>query len=139
MKLGWMMCSLSLGVLSLGSCGEGDVKASDVVAGASGAAEGLDLSKLSPEAMKNKVGELGQTVATKLDEIKDLASAESARAMLDPIAAQLGTLEQSLGANMPALASLQTAIDGITQRLGGDAKIMEVLQPLLDKLTALMR
>lgn len=125
----------------LASC-DGDVKASDVVASgkdALGKIEDLDVSKLSVDGMKAKVGELTAALSKSFETIKDEASAIDVEKSVEPMIDSLRTLKDSLGAQMPSMDSLKATVDQLKMKFAGNESVMKVLQPLLDKLQQLLR
>ncbi|MFN0007175.1 MAG: hypothetical protein ACKVXR_04640 [Planctomycetota bacterium] len=114
-------------------------KSADAAATIKGASGSVDLSKLTPEAMKTEGSKLVSQVTSKLGEIKDLASAENAVKQLDPLIGNLGMLKDKLGAGGLDLSSIQSSISGLTSKFGSDTKIMGALKPLLDKLQAMLK
>jgi hypothetical protein len=135
-RLVWLGASvLLLGV----ACGEGETSAKELAKSAQGAAESLDLSKLTPDAMKEKAGELMKTITTQLDEIKDRASATSAASVIGPLAEQLTQLKSTLGANLPDMGALRTAVEGLAKKFALDQDVMGVLKPLMEKLQGLLK
>ena len=103
------------------------------------AASQLDVSKLSPEALKTEGSKLVSELASKLGEIKDLAGAQSAAKSLEPMLANLGMLKDKLGLANMDMSSVQTAVSSLTAKFGSDGKIMEALKPLLEKIQGLLK
>lgn len=121
------------------SC-DGDVKASDVVAGGKEALGKVEeLSKMSVDDMKKMAGDLVADLSKSFDKVKDQASAVDVKKTVEPLVDKLSTLKKTLGDKMPSLDSLQGTIDQLKTKFGGDGEIMKVLQPLLDKLQQLLR
>ncbi|MBK9383717.1 MAG: hypothetical protein IPN34_02670 [Planctomycetes bacterium] len=96
------------------------------------------LSSMSPEKMQ----ELGKSamgaIATQLDQVKDMASAEKAKGAIDPILEKLGALKGALAGQLPDVSKITEAIQGLQTRLGSNLDVMNALQPLLGKLQGLI-
>lgn len=105
--------------------------------GALGDLTNIDLSSLSGDALKSKVGEMGTALTDKLGGIKDLASAESIKESIMPLLDKLTDAKGLLGDNMPDLSSLKDAAIKLKDKFAGDQGIMDAIKPLLDKITAL--
>ena len=124
----------------IASC-DGDVKASDILDSGKEALsnlEDLDLSKLSVDDMKEKVGELTSSLGSKLEGIKDEAGAIDVAKSLGPVVDQLNNLKGVLGDNMPTMDQLGGIVDSLKSKFSGDEGIMKALQPLLEKLQSLL-
>ena len=128
------------------SCGEAKVQASnaaDKVAETAGdlvnSVKDLDLSKLAPEAMAEKGGELIKGLGEKLGEVKDKASAEKISGALAPVVDKLADMKDLLADKMPSMDSLKSIVTGLKDKFSGDSGIMAALKPLLDKFTALFQ
>ena len=127
--------------LGLASC-EGDVKAGDLIDSAKGAlekVEDLDLSKLSPDALKETASGLVGDLSSKLGEVKDLASAENLSKTLGPAIEKVSQLKGLLGDKMPDLSSLKDAAEKLGSQFEGDSAIMKVLGPLIEKILSLLK
>ena len=116
-------------------CGKSD----EVSAATKSAASKMDVSKLTPEAMKAEGSKLINEITAKLGSIKDLPSAESVKKQLEPMISSLATLKEKLGVGSLDFSSLKSAISDVTAKFGSDTKIMEVLKPVLDKLQGLLK
>jgi len=99
----------------------------------------MDLGSLSLDDMKDKVGSLADTLGSKLAGIKDEAGAIDASKAVGPLLDQLTKLKGSLGDSMPGLDQLGGIVRDLETRFGGDAGIMKVLKPILDKVQGLLR
>ena len=132
---------LALLALTGASCGDGEVKAGDVIDSGKNALEGLqdlDLDSLGVDGMKDKVGELTASLGDKLKGIQDEAGALDASKALGPVVDQLSKLKGALGDKMPAMDELGATISSLKEKFSGDAGVMAALQPLLDKLQSLL-
>jgi len=139
-KFAIIAVSAALG-LGLASC-EGDVKAGDPPDNAKDSlekVENLDLSKLSPETMKETVSKLVDEIASKLGDVKDLASAENLKEKVGPALEKMSKLKDVLGEKMPELSALKDAAQKLKSQFEGDSAIMKVLQPLIDKVQNLLK
>ena len=125
--------------LAFTGCSEGDVSAKELIESGKQALEDIDLSKLSVDGMKEKVGELGGMLTSKLESIKDEASAVDVKKAVEPVVDQLSKLKGALGDNMPSMDQLGGIVDSLKSKFGGDEGIMSVLQPLIEKLQNLMK
>ena len=70
--------------------------------------------------------------------VKDLASAEKLKEMAGPVLENLGKVKGMLGDKMPSMESLGGAVETLKSKFSGDASIMKVLQPIIDKVKGLM-
>ncbi len=105
---------------------------------AAGELKNLDLGALSGDALEEKASELKGMLADKLSDIKDQASAESARDMLNPILDKLEQAKKMLNDKMPNMDAVKNAANQLKEKFAGDQGVLKVLQPLLDRINALM-
>ena len=145
MKNSLLALTCALALLS-SSCSEGEVSAKDAMDKVGQAAgdmaskvKDIDLSALSPEAAKAKVSEWSTELGNKLGEIKDKASAESIVKSFQPVADKLAQAKQMLGDKMPSMEALKTKVNELKQKFAGDKSVMDVLEPLIDKLQTLFQ
>ena len=136
MKKQLVLLPLVLAPLVTG-CGEDTANAADLVASAAEEVKGLDFSSMSTGDMTSKVSELTSGLAERLGAIQDEATAKSAAVDLEPFAEQLGALKKALGDKMPDLGSLQTAVEAFSAKFASNPEILGMLEPVLEKLTAL--
>jgi hypothetical protein len=132
--------SFVLGLALAAGCGEAGEKGAGMVEAASKKASETydDLSKLTPEAAKEKVTSLVDQATTKLSTIKDAASAENVQKEISPLLDQLSQLKTSLGSNLD-LSSLEKAVKDVIAKFTSDPGVAKALQPLLDKIQGLMK
>jgi hypothetical protein len=129
-------------LVALSACSREEVEAKmdQAHAKASAALEDLehvDLSALSPEAIQQKAGEVGDYLSDKLEEIDDQASAERVKANIQPYVDKLIQMKVAIGERMPDMDSLSDAVDDLKARFADNESVMSVIQPLIDKLKAL--
>ncbi|MBL8896851.1 MAG: hypothetical protein JNM84_04455 [Planctomycetes bacterium] len=96
------------------------------------------LSSMSPEKMQELGKSAMAAVATQLDQVKDLASAEKAKGTIDPLLEKLAALKGALAGQIPDASKITEAIQGLQTRLGSNLDVMNALQPLLGKLQGLI-
>ncbi len=121
------------------ACGEGETKASEVKTGETLSAKAPDLSTLSTGDLQKKFEELGGMITKEIATITDKASAMKASDVIGPLADQLKQLKEKLGASLPSMESVKTAIEGLKTKFAYDPDVMAALKPLLDKLQALLK
>ncbi|MCP3914040.1 MAG: hypothetical protein GY711_00615 [bacterium] len=126
-----LACLLTLG---LTACGDSGVDAKEAL---SGALENLDID-FSAEGATEKVNEVVKSSVSKIDEIKDLASAESITEKLGPALDMLKKAKTTLGEKMPDTASLTGLIETLKSKFAGKTDILGALKPLIEKIQALM-
>ncbi|WP_145198015.1 hypothetical protein [Planctomycetes bacterium Poly30] len=97
----------------------------------------MDLSSLSMDAIKEKAGQLTSTMTEKLGSIKDVATAEKFKETFGGAADMLSNMKDKLGASLPGMDSLKSAVENLKSQFGADSKVMEVLKPMLEKLSNL--
>jgi hypothetical protein len=132
-----VLLPLALGV-SLGvACGKAEEKGAGIVEAASKkySEASEELSKLTPEAAKQKVTTLVNEAVAAVSSVKDAASAERVKNELEPLLDKLSQLKTAVAAKLD-LGALEKALqDAITK---GDAAVRSALTPLLDKVRGLM-
>lgn len=132
---------LCLALLPFGASCSGEVDAGKEGAGTTkslGGLEKLDLGKLGADEMKQKATELASMLGTKLQEIKDEASAIDVRKAVEPALTQLASLKTALGDKLPSMSQLATIVDGLKAKFQGNEAVMKVLQPILDQVQKLI-
>lgn len=105
-----------------------------------------DLSSIDPSSFATleagKLQEIGKTamaaIASQLGSIKDVAGATSFKTTVEPMLAKLTSLKSALNGKLPDMDTVKTAIAAATTKLTGNADVMKVLQPVLDKLKGLV-
>lgn len=107
-------------------------KVEDAKAAGNSAMEAV--GNLDADGMKTMVGDL----STKLGDIKDLASAEKITEQIGPMLEKLSKGKELLGGKMD-LGSLSTAVESLKARFADKADVLKVLQPVLERLTALIK
>jgi uncharacterized protein YjbJ (UPF0337 family) len=136
-----LFLSLSLALPMFASCGEATDAASNAADGAASMAEkgadalgDLDLSSMTPDAIKGKATELMGSLTEGLGGIKDVASAEKFKAMAGPIVDSLGAMKDKLGAALPGADALKGALSSFKPEGG----IGDIVGPIIEKLKALV-
>ncbi|MFT5734824.1 MAG: hypothetical protein ACJA2W_003719 [Planctomycetota bacterium] len=150
-----LFLSLALALPMISSCGEavdaasgaGDAaaaaakgaadKAGDVAGDMMSGLKDFDISGLSMDAVKAKAAEVTSSMTEKLSSIKDVATAENFKKTFDGSIEKLGEMKKMLGANLPGTDALMDAINKVKTSFGADTKVMEVLKPLMDKMSGL--
>ena len=129
-----------------GACSRAEVeaKANQAAAAAVASLEALqreldeiDLSAVSPEALKAKLGTAVESLSATLGEIKDQATAENIKEAVEPLVAKLSEAKQALGEELPSREELQAELEELKVRFKDNAAVQKVLQPLIDKLQEL--
>lgn len=113
-------------------------KAAEAGDGIKDAVENFDIGDMTPEAMTSKATEMAGGLTTAISGLTDKASIESFAKDWMPKLDQLGSLKDALGDKMPSMDSLKGAVTGLTEKFSGDAGIMAVLGPILEKLKGLV-
>lgn len=130
------------------ACSRAEVEAkANQVADAAGASidalqqelEAVDLSGVTPEALKAKLAIAVESLSAKLGEIKDQASAENVKQALEPVVAKLGAAKHALGEELPSREELALELDALETKFHDNEAVMKVLQPLIDRLRQLLR
>lgn len=133
-------------LLLAGACSRAEVeaKANQAAAAAVASLEALqreldeiDLSAVSPEALKAKLGTAVESLSATLGEIKDQATAENIKEAVEPIVAKLSEAKEALGEELPSREELQAELEELKVRFKDNAAVQKVLQPLIDKLQEL--
>jgi hypothetical protein len=96
------------------------------------------ISSMSPEKMQELTKSAMAAVATQLDQVKDLASAEKAKGAIDPILEKLAALKGAFAGQLPDASKITQAIQDLQTRLGSNLDVMNALQPLIGKLQGLI-
>ncbi|MEZ6017351.1 MAG: hypothetical protein R3F49_19715 [Planctomycetota bacterium] len=106
-----------------------------------GGLKDLDLSKIS-SLDPAKLQEMGKTamstLATQLGSIKDVASAEGFKGMVEPMLEKLTGLKTALGGKLPDMETLKSALGSLTTKFPSGSEVMNVLKPVIEKLTSLV-
>lgn len=97
----------------------------------------LDLGKLEPAKLLEQAKLMTGDLSTQLAGIKDSATAKEIVAKVSPLLDQLIGAKNSLMAQKFDLSGLKTAGEQLLTKFKGDAGVMGIVQPLLDKITAL--
>lgn len=146
-----LFLSLALALPMVASCGDAVDAASKAGDSATAAAKGamgkagemvdglkdLDLSSLSMDAIKEKAGQVTSTMTEKLGSIKDAATAENFKETFDGAVSTLSAMKDKLGASLPGTDALKDAVEKLKSSFGEDSKVMEILKPMLEKMTGL--
>ena len=107
-------------------------KVEDAKAAGSNIADAV--GNLDADTIKNKVGDL----TAQLDNIKDLASAEAISKKVGPLLDTITKGKDLLAGNVD-MASITEAITSLKTRFAGKADILKALEPLIEKLSALVK
>lgn len=142
MKLVHSTCVLlALATLTLGACSESDAAAiKDSTHGAMDSAhtalKDVDLSKLSPDALGEKAKDVFNDLTDELAQIKDSQTAKDVVAKFQPAVDQLSNFGTTLAGKFDA-SSIKAAVDNVVAKFKDNPAVMNVLQPLIDKLRTL--
>lgn len=113
-------------------------KAADAANNAQNAVENLDLSKMTPDAIKEKGGEMISGLADKLKNVTDVAGATELAKNWMPKLDDLSKMKDKLGAALPNMDALKGAVDALKTKFAGNEGIMNALKPLLEKIQSMM-
>lgn len=142
MKLVPATCALlAAAALTLGACNESDAAAiKDSTQGAmdsaSKALDDVDLSKLSPDALADKAKSVFNDLKIELEQVKDSQTAKDLVAKFQPVVDQLSNFGTTLAGKFDS-SSIKAAIDNVVAKFKDNPAVINVLQPLIDKLRAL--
>ena len=137
MKTLRLACAALALALPLAACGEKEVGAVDKkLDSAAGAIESVDLSKLSPDALKQKAQSSLDQIAAQLAAVKDSASAKALVAKFQPVVDQLAGMKATLTSANLDLSGVKNSVEQAVARFKDDPAVTNVLQPLIDKLRA---
>lgn len=146
-----LFLSLALALPMISSCGEavdaasgaGDAaaaatkdmagKAGDMMSGL----KDIDVGGLSMDVIKEKAAAATAAMTEKLGSIKDVATAENFKETFGGTIAKLIEMKEKLGANLPGTDALMGAVEKLKSSFGADTKVMEVLKPLMEKMSTL--
>ena len=98
----------------------------------------IDLAGMSPEKLKETGGEMISGLASQLGSISDLASAEKISEAAGPLIEKLGSLKGMLGDNLPDMSQLSEAVSGLASKFADKEDVMNVLQPMIDKIKGMI-
>lgn len=138
---------LALPLVLLAGCGE-DVSASaksaidKAASAAKNAVDGvsdLDLSALSPAALKEKASEVLSGAVTMLENVKDSETAQNVKTKLEPAIDKITQLAKAAGDKLPNRAELADKVDAVRAKFEADSKVREILDPILAKLSDALR
>ena len=127
----------SLALVPACSGEEVEAKMSQAKTAAQGALDDLanvDFSALSTEALKAQYAEVTSAIATQLESVKDVATAENVKAKLEPAVEALGQMKTMLGENMPSMESIQTAVADFKTKFANNPAVLDVLKSLIEKI-----
>jgi hypothetical protein len=99
--------------------------------------EEIDLSGLSPEALKAKANAAAEALSEKLDEIDSPETAEKVKRAVEPVVDFLNRVKTAIGERMPSMDELQAEVEELRTRIQNDERVRKVLDPLLEKLDRL--
>jgi len=143
MKIHGMLLPLAL-LAPLAACskseaGAGDMaeKAKSAATEASAQAENLDLSKLAPAELKAKADSIIADLGKQIEAVKDVPAAKELVAKFSPKLDQLAGMKDKLAGALDA-SSIQKVIDSVTTKLAAHPDVLAAVQPLLEKLKALV-
>lgn len=145
MKLLPLLPVLAVTLPLVTSCEDVKVKASDAMEAAAAGLErlaeevrDLDLSGLSPEALREKGKELVDGLSDQLRELKD---SDQARLLGDKLQIVVEKLEEArgrLGEQLPDARQLREASTGLRERARENPELEGIVQPLLDRIDQLL-
>jgi hypothetical protein len=101
------------------------------------ASKPTDLSKMTPDEMKAKATELTTQISKDLAAVKDSAGAKAFVTKMQPAVDELAKAKSSLMAQQFDMSALKLSVDDAIARFSANKDVMDVLQPMLDKLDAL--
>ena len=130
---------LPLAACSKSEAGGGDMagKAKSAATEASAQMENIDFSKLAPAELKAKAQTVIADLGKQLESLKDVPAAKDLVAKYSPKLDQLAGMKDKLAGSLDA-ASIQKVIDSVTSKLSAHPDILAAVQPLLEKLKALV-
>ncbi len=134
-----ILVPLALSLSVFAACSKTEGAAADVKNAAKSAAESLDLSKLSGDALKTGVAKTFTDLTAKLGEVKDEASIKDLISKFGPQIDQLSGMKSKLTGMLPDTTGLTKVIGSLTEKFKGNEGVMKLLQPFLDKITALLK
>jgi len=117
------------------------VGADKAAAGAMGAMDSLknmDFSKMEPAKLAEAGKNVMSDIASRLGNIKDLASAKTVKETLEPMMDKLGSLKTSLNGKLPNMEAVTTAITKLKAEFPSGSEVMNLIKPMLDKLSNLV-
>jgi uncharacterized protein YaaN involved in tellurite resistance len=95
----------------------------------------LDVGKLvekTPDELEALGSSAMTAIAAQLDAVKDHATAERARSLIEPLLDKLAALKNALRGHLPDAAKVYDAMQSMAARVG--TEVMAVLQPLVTRL-----
>ena len=96
-----------------------------------------DLSKLTPDALAAKAKSSVDELHKELLNVKDVEGAKALAAKYQPTLDQLVSMKDKLATHLDK-ANIQKIIDDVTAKLSSTKEVMAAIQPLVDKLKALI-
>ncbi len=134
------LCALPvLAALSACSAEEVEAKTAELESAAEGAL--AEFESLSLDKAKEKLQALSTRVTKQLAAVKDGPTAERAKQQLEPTVAALGKLKSALGEKMerlPSMEAVKLELEKFRDEFANNEAVMNVLQPLIDKLQNLL-
>ena len=101
--------------------------------------DNLDLDSMSPDAIKEKGGEIVTNLTSSLKDITDVESAKEAVSKFTPKLDVLSGMKDKLaGVKIPGLDDLSGVVETIKEKFAGNTGIMEQLAPLFEKIKNLV-
>ncbi len=100
-------------------------------------AQTSDLSKMTPEALASTAKSAVDELNKELMNVKDVEGAKALTAKYQPKLDQLVAQKSKLATHLDK-ASIQKIIDDVTTKFASNKELMAALQPLVDKLKALI-
>ena len=98
----------------------------------------LDLSGLTPQALRDHAENMVSNVSDKLGEIRDTESATRIRDELQPTIDKLAEIKGKLAAELPDSTTLSNAVADLKERFADQPAVMQVLTPLIAKIETLL-
>jgi hypothetical protein len=105
---------------------------------ASAQVQKVDFSKLAPEELKTKAKATLDDLHAQMVNLKDVPAAKELVAKFQPMLDQLVAAKDKVLAAGLDKANVQKVIDDVTAKLGSNKELMAAVQPLVDKLKALI-
>lgn len=117
-------------------------KAVDAAAGAANALadeiKSIDVSALTPEALRSKGAEAWGWIVKQLGSIRDSATAEKVAKAVGPVLDTASGFLKKAAAELPSRSEIKAQVDALREQHEGDEGVMKHLDPLLAKLSEIL-
>jgi hypothetical protein len=140
MKIHIALLPLAL-FLPLAACSKSEAgagNASKTAKEASAQVQKVDFSKLAPEELKTKAKATLDDLHQQLVSLKDVPAAKELVTKFQPMLDQLVAAKDKVLAAGLDKANVQKVIDDVMAKLGSNKDLMATVQPLVDKMKALI-